>query len=134
TATPNAGVGTLPKGSLRGKIVLANRGHCSFASKAARAAHGGATGLILIDNRPGEANPIPIPLDLPAGMISDLDGQALRTVLDQQGGSAAIRVSRDIQEIGTNRAGVITSFSSAGPTDFGFELKPDIAAPGLDVL
>jgi hypothetical protein len=29
---------------------------------------------------------------------------------------------------------VITSFSSAGPTDFGWFLKPDIAAPGLDVL
>jgi hypothetical protein len=29
---------------------------------------------------------------------------------------------------------VITSFSSAGPTDFGHFLKPDISAPGLDVL
>ncbi len=29
---------------------------------------------------------------------------------------------------------MITSFSSAGPTDFGHLLKPDISAPGLDVL
>ena len=29
---------------------------------------------------------------------------------------------------------MITSFSSAGPTDFGWFLKPDISAPGLDVL
>ena len=29
---------------------------------------------------------------------------------------------------------MITSFSSAGPTAFGNQLKPDISAPGLDVL
>ena len=29
---------------------------------------------------------------------------------------------------------MITSFSSAGPTDFEHALKPDISAPGLDVL
>jgi hypothetical protein len=43
-------------------------------------------------------------------------------------------VSSGIDEISTNRGGIITSFSSAGPTDFGHLLKPDISAPGLDVL
>ena len=73
-------------------------------------------------------------LPIPAGMIADLDGQQLRAYADANGGQATIRVTSDIQEIQTNRAGVITSFSSAGPTDFGHMLKPDISAPGLDVL
>ncbi len=133
-ADPNTGKGTLPKDSVAGKILLASRGSCSFVSKAERAVAGGAIGLILIDNRFGEANAIPIPLPLPAGMISDLDGQVLRAYLAANGGQGTIRVTSSIQEIQTNRAGVITSFSSAGPTDFGHELKPDVSAPGLDVL
>ena len=131
---PNTAVGTLPKGSVAGKILLANRGSCAFVSKAERAAAGGAIGLILIDNRFGEANPIPIRLPIAGGMISDLDGQHLRAYLAANGGQAAVRVTSDIQEIQTNRGGVITSFSSAGPTDFGHMLKPDLSAPGLDVL
>ena len=131
---PNGGPGTLPKGSVTGKILLASRGACTFASKAARAANGGAIGLILVDNRFGEANAVPIRLQIPAGMISDLDGEHLRAYLASSGGQAHIRVSTDIKEIQTGRGGIITSFSSAGPTDFGANLKPDISAPGLDVL
>jgi minor extracellular serine protease Vpr len=134
TADPNTSLGTLPKGSVTGKILLADRGTCSFVSKAERAALAGATGLILVDNRFGEANPIPIRLPIPGGMVSDLDGQQLRAYLGAHGGQAAIRVTSGIQEINTNRGGIITSFSSAGPTDFGHMLKPDISAPGLDVL
>src|SRR5204863_9316369 len=54
--------------------------------------------------------------------------------LAANGGRAQIRVTSGIQEIPTNRGGIITSFSSAGPTDFGHMLKPDVSAPGLDVL
>ena len=131
---PNSGLGTLPTGSLKGKIALVSRGRCSFASKAARALLGDAAGIVLVDNRPGEANPIPIELPVPAGMIADLDGRALRAFADASGGQARIRVSTDVRELPTNRGGVITSFSSAGPTDFDHRLKPDISAPGLDVL
>ena len=133
-AEPNTAVGTLPKGSVTGKILLVSRGLCTFASKAERARLGGAIGMILVDNRFGEANEIPIRLSLPAGMIADLDGQNLRAFMAQNGGQATIRVSSGIQEIQTGRSGIITSFSSAGPTDFGWDLKPDISAPGLDVL
>ncbi|MCW2964789.1 MAG: hypothetical protein JWO17_2041 [Actinomycetia bacterium] len=133
-ADPNTSLGTLPKGSVTGKILLVDRGICTFLSKAERAIMGGAAGLILIDNRFGEANPIPIPLPLAGGMISDLDGKQLRAYLAANGGQAAVRVTSGIQEILTNRGGIITSFSSAGPTDFGHLLKPDVSAPGLDVL
>ncbi len=131
---PNTAAGTMPKNAVKGKILLAKRGDCTFVSKAERALIGGASGLILIDNRFGEANPIPIPLPLPSGMISDLDGAALRAYLAANGGAASIRVTPTIQEIPTGRSGIVTSFSSAGPTDFGYTLKPDIAAVGLDVL
>jgi subtilisin family serine protease len=133
-ADPNNTRGTIPKNAVKGKILLAYRGTCTFISKSQRASLGGAIGLVLIDNRFGEANPIPLQLLQPAGMISDLDGRHMRAYLDANGGQGTIRVSPGIQEIQTGRSGVITSFSSAGPTDFDHLLKPDISAPGLDVL
>jgi minor extracellular serine protease Vpr len=133
-ANPNAASTTLPAHSLDGAIALALRGTCTFASKADRVRRAGAIGLVLIDNRFGEANGIPIRLGVRAGMISDLDGQRVRAYLAGVGGRTKIRVSTDIREIQTDRSGIVTSFSSGGPTDFNHDLKPDISAPGLEVL
>jgi subtilisin family serine protease len=132
-ATP---AGTLPSGSLTGKIALASRGLCPFETKAVEAKDAGAIGLILVDNREGEANPIPIPLELPAGMISNLDGADLRAVMDtaSHDGKAQVTVGENVQELETGRSGIITSFSSSGPTAFGHDLKPDISAPGGQII
>ena len=131
---PNNTEGTLPENSATGKILLAYRGICSFDSKAERAIDAGAAGLILIDNRSGYGDGIGITLPLPTGLITDLDGANLRTYLDANGGQAQIHVTSSIQDITSDTSGVISFFSSAGPTDFGYDQKPDIAAPGVDVL
>jgi subtilisin family serine protease len=125
---------SLPPGSLRGVVALASRGVCTFVSKADRARAAGARGLILVDNRFGEANGIPVPLSLPAGMISDLDGARLRAFMDQTGGRTTVRSEPSPAEIVTGRSGIVTSFSSAAPTNFGHLLKPDVAAPGAQIL
>ena len=44
-----------------------------------------AIGMVVVDNRPGEANGIPIELQLPAGMIADLDGDRLHAYLAGRG-------------------------------------------------
>jgi subtilisin family serine protease len=133
---PNGPGGNVPTGgSLAGAIALVFRGTCTFASKAVRAHDGGAIGMIVVDNRAGEANVIPLRfVDFPMAMISDLDGANLRDYLDAHGGRAPIRVGAQIEEIETGRSGIVTSFSSAGPTDFGHLLKPDLAAPGGQIL
>src|SRR4029453_1152585 len=106
---------------------------CSFASKAGRAQQAGATGIILVDNRFGEANPLPIQLPIPSGMVADVDGAALRNAMSATG-RIQIRIGRTYEDIATGRSGIITSFSSAGPTAFGHLLKPDLAAPGGQIL
>ena len=126
--------GTLPPDSARGAILLASRGTCAFVTKAANAQIGGAAGLVLVDNRFGEANFIPLQLPVDAGMVSDLDGARLRAYLDAKGGRSTVRFNRAFNELNTGRSGIITSFSSAGPTAFGHELKPDLAAPGGQIL
>jgi minor extracellular serine protease Vpr len=130
----NENKSSLRAGSLSGLIVLASRGHCTFASKGVRAARAGATGLVLVDNRPGEANAIPLVLPLPSGMISDLDGARLRAYLATSGGRAPVTVGNIITRDETGRSGIVTSFSSGGPTAFEHLLKPDISAPGGQVL
>ena len=69
-------------------------------------------------------------------MVSDLDGANLRAYLAGQGGRTTFRSSAvsDPKEIETGRSGVITSFSSGGPTNFDHKLKPDVAAPGGQIL
>jgi minor extracellular serine protease Vpr len=126
--------GTLPPDSVRGSIVLVSRGTCAFVTKAANAQIGGAAGIVLVDNRPGEANFIPLQLPLEAGMVSDLDGARLRAYLDAKGGRATVGFTKAFNQLNTGRSGVITSFSSAGPTDFDHQLKPDLAAPGGQIL
>ncbi|MBD0347866.1 MAG: S8 family serine peptidase [Thermoleophilia bacterium] len=131
---PNAATTPLTGRPLAGAIVLVFRGECTFVSKAARAGAAGAVGMVVVDNRSGEANPIPIPLGIPAGMISDLDGAQLRDYTTATGGRTTIRVGRQWDRIETGRSGVVTSFSSGGPTAFEHALKPDVAAPGGAIL
>ncbi len=112
---------------------MVSRGTCSFASKAGRAKQAGATGIVIVDNRFGEANPIPLILEIPGGMIADIDGAALRAAMGTTG-RIQIRVGRAYEDLATGRSGIVTSFSSAGPTAFGHLLKPDVAAPGGQIL
>ena len=132
--TNNPAKSELRAGSLDGDIALASRGHCTFASKALRAARAGAIALVLVDNRPGGPDAIPIELPLPAGMISDLDGARLRAYLAATAGNAVVTIGNAVQRVETGRSGVVTSFSSGGPTAFGHLLKPDVSAPGGQIL
>ncbi len=131
---PNAGRGTLPSHSLGGAILLVSRGICTFSSKVERARAAGAIGVLVVDNRPGEANPIPEQESLPTAMIADLDGARLRAFMAGGGGRTRMRFGDAVEEVPTGRGGTITSFSSAGPTDFDHLLKPDLAAPGGQIL
>jgi subtilisin family serine protease len=130
----NGGSSPLPAGSLTGAIALVSRGVCTFALKGARAKAAGAIGIVVVDNRPGEANGIPLALAVPGGMIADRDGAALRAYLAGRGGRTAIRIGREPQEVVTGRSGIVTSFSSGGLTAFGHLLKPDVGAPGGQIL
>ena len=131
---PNGGPSTLPANSLSGAIALVSRGICTFTSKADRARAAGAIGVVVVDNRAGEANPIPVQLSRPGGMIADLDGARLRAFMAGTGGRTTVTIGRNAERIDTGRGAVVTSFSSAGPTAFGHLLKPDVSAPGGQIL
>jgi len=125
---------TLPARSLLNAIVLVSRGTCEFRTQADKVGAAGATGMIVVDNIPGEANGIPFQLSPPGGMVADVDGARLRAALAAAGGRGTMRVRRDVTEIDTGRGGTPTAFSAGGLTAFGHELKPDLSAPGGSIL
>ncbi len=131
TALPR---GTLPRRSLTRSIALVQRGLCPFVTKIAIARAAGAIGIVFADNREGEANPIPVQPPIPGGVIANLDGQTLVGYLTTTNGRTTVRIGREPLEDVTGRGGVVTSFSSAGPTVFGHQLKPDVSAPGGQIL
>jgi minor extracellular serine protease Vpr len=131
---PNAATNPLPRGSLTGAIALVSRGVCAIVTKALRAQEAGAVGMVMVDNRSGEANGIPLRLPFPAATISDLDGASVRAILAGSGGRAPARLGRDPLQHDYGRSGVVTSFSSGGPTSFDHLLKPDVGAPGYAIL
>ncbi|MFN2468161.1 MAG: S8 family serine peptidase [Gaiellaceae bacterium] len=133
-ADPNGARTTLPPGSLAGSIALVTRGICAFVVKAQHVKAAGAIGIVFVNNRPGEASGVPVELAVPGGMISDLDGARLIEAMQRSAGRAVIRIGRSTLDIVTGRSGVPTYFSAAGPTSFDHRLKPDIAAPGGQIL
>jgi minor extracellular serine protease Vpr len=118
-----------PAGSLRNVIALANRGGCPYSVKEARARGAGATGLVVVENRPGDPS-FALFSGLPGGAISDLDGARIRAA----GSAVTVRFTRDSLEVPTTWAGIPTSFTSSGLTPFGKLLKPDVTAPGAQIL
>lgn len=122
----------LPNGSLRNAIALATRGGCTYDAKVERARTAGAVGVVIADNRPGD--PGFALFQGSGGMISDLDGARLRAAMAGAGGAVMVRFTRDLLEVPTTWAGVPTSFSAGGLTPFGHALKPDLTAPGANII
>jgi len=123
----------LPDGSLRGAIALVSRGGCPYSAKAGRARAAGASGMVIAENRPGDPT-FALFSSLPGGTISDLDGARLRAAVAGSGGSATVRFTRDALEVPTTWGGVPSSYSAGGLTPFGHALKPDLTAPGSQIL
>ncbi|GIV30955.1 MAG: hypothetical protein KatS3mg029_0306 [Saprospiraceae bacterium] len=85
------GVGLPPNNDVQGKIVLIDRGGCTFIEKVQGAQMGGAVGVIVVNNVPG-APPIAMggsveggsaTILIPSVMISYEDGQQLKDELTQ---------------------------------------------------
>ncbi len=88
--------------------------------------------MIVAENRPGD--PGFALFSTAGGAISDLDGARIRSAAAGNGGAVTVRFTRQITEIPTSWAGVPTSFTSSGLTPFGKTLKPDVTAPGAQIL
>lgn len=126
-----------PAVSVDGKIALIARGDCTFTSKIRNAQNAGAVGVVIYNNVAGD--PVAMGHDgttfptVPAVMVSNAQGVAMREWY-QQFNNATVRVDPTFAEFRTPNADIIAGFSSRGPTDLEFLIKPEVASPGVNVL
>jgi minor extracellular serine protease Vpr len=124
----------LPAGSLTGKIALVSRGTCTFSTKIRNAQTAGAVAVLVVNNVAGD--PTAMGQDgtanqptVPAYMAALSDKTALMAADTQ-----STTIGAALAYFSTVNANIMAGFSSRGPTDVDFRVKPDVVAPGVNVL
>jgi subtilisin family serine protease len=128
-----------PAGSLTGKIALIERGTCNFSEKVFNAQRGGAVAAFVFNSAAGGDNLQGLTpgvhagdVTIPSWFLRRSNGQAMRDFANAHPGQAQAKFSYAPQ-VAPNIGDVMAGFSSRGPTQDKL-LKPDLVAPGVDVL
>ena len=120
--------GTSPT-SHDGKVVVIARGTCSFSQKIANAKATGAVGAVIYtyagEDPIGMATTPGYDDQIPAVMVSYDAGKVL-----ELGVSAVITGPTSVP----TTPNVLADFSSTGPVPFTYAVKPDVVAPGVNIL
>ena len=133
-ADPNDGCCALTNAAaMAGNICVVNRGTCTFKAKALNCQNAGAIAVIVVDNAPGTPPPglgddpaIVTPITIPSVRVTLADGNTFKANI----------ATLNVTLLGPAGSDTLASFSSRGPRRiFGspLRLKPDIAAPGLNI-
>jgi len=130
--TPANGCSAITE-DLTGMVALIDRGVCTFTTKIRNAETAGAVGVLVANNVAGDpvamahdgTDPFPT---IPAAMVGQAEGNAIKP-------SGTVTVDGTIiEEFLTENEDIIAGFSSRGPTPFTYLIKPDVTAPGVNVL
>jgi subtilisin family serine protease len=128
--------GTLDPAKASGKVVVCDRGVNARIDKGFEVKRAGGVGIVLANTSPNSINGDYHPI--PAVHVSNTDGTAIKAYITAQGAAATAKiVPLTAAELASApQVPEITDFSSRGPstTTGGDILKPDIAAPGNDVV
>ena len=135
TLSANLGMFCTASGSLTGQIALINRGTCTFSTKIRNAQTAGAVGAIIVNNVFGP--PSAMASDgtasqptIPGVMVSKSD---LTSLNGRTGDTFTIHSAKSyVYDPAGND--YLAGFSSRGPTDVDFRVKPDVTSPGVNVL
>ena len=117
-----------------GKIAIIDRGSCTFGTKIQNAQDAGAVGVLVVQSQAGDptsmgGDGVHAPT-IPAAMVSKADG----AILEAHDGAQITVDGTVIKEIITDGQDILASFSGWGPTPYTFLIKPDVTAPGVNVL
>ena len=124
---------TLDPAKVSGKIVVCDRGTYAFVDKASSVASAGGIGVVFVNVPGGSAELGPPPATvIPALKVAVDSRDAIRAYAQPSNQSASMSVTIRLDTPAPRTA----SFSSRGPSlaAQGNILKPDIMAPGVDVI
>jgi len=116
-------------------IALIQRGGCSFDAKIANAADAGAIAAIVynIAGDPIVMNGDSGLSDIPAVMIGQADGNLILAEFDA-GNLVTVLLDKDLFLTEKDTGNIMGSFSARGPGPSPDILKPDVTAPGINIL
>ncbi len=124
---------------ISGKIVLIQRGTCTFSAKVGNAASAGAIGVVVYNSVAGGDSLLVPSVDgtsIPTIFVTRTDGLNLKAYLDANPGASAPTGSFGPAPSGTPAATFaaashdLADFSSNGPT-IDFQIKPDLTSVGV---
>jgi minor extracellular serine protease Vpr len=124
----------LPAGSLEGHIALVSRGVCAFTTKANNIQAAGGIAMILWNNQPGTILMSMPGATLPSVSITLADGIRILEALEASGGVGTGQISETKAINIPAQVDIMAASSSRGPNGDTSFLKPDVAAPGTDIL
>lgn len=122
------------KAAIKGKVAFIDRGVVPFSEKIRRATEAGAIGVVMGNNQPGD----PIPMggdgkyDVPAIMITKALADQIKAAMAKAPVVVDFKTPQRIEK--PELIDTITNFSSKGPRSLDALVKPEIAAPGAQVI
>lgn len=122
-----------PANFFAGAIAVVRRGTCAFTEKVANAGAAGAVAVVIANNQAGAIAPTVTGATIRAFGILQSDGNALRDFAAGNGNTTTGGINYPAASI-PNTADALASFSSRGPAGTFDLLKPDVTAPGVNIL
>nr|WP_275580651.1 S8 family serine peptidase [Herpetosiphon giganteus] len=126
-------------GTFTGKIALIQRGDCEFGVKALNAQNAGASYVVIYNNAANGntlinmgAGAVGAQVTIPVIMIGFTPGTGLVNWYNQNGAASVASINPSTY-VAASTPDVIAGFSSRGP-GVGDVLKPDVTAPGVNIL
>ncbi len=123
----------------KGNVALIDRGVIPFSEKIKLAQEAGAIAVVVANNQPGA--PFIMgggeeKFDIPAIMIAKVDGDEIKKAMAQSGNESSVifDFKSGIKVEKPNLVDTLTDFSSRGPRSLDSAIKPEIAAPGSQIV
>jgi subtilisin family serine protease len=127
--------GALDAAAVAGKVVLCKRGVIALVEKSRAVAEAGGAGMLLYNDPAGATNTLALFHSVPSVHLVAASGLAIKSYIAAAGGAATASI--DAATVLFNEPAPFTAnFSSRGPLQAGAGslLKPDLIAPGQDIL
>ncbi len=122
---------------VNGNVAFIERGGCEFVTKIANAEDAGAIAVVVF-NIAGD--PIVMTrmdsrttVGIPAVMVGQADGKLMRDEIDE-GRTVDVVLDKSFFLTESDTGNVMGAFSSRGPAPIRDVLKPDVTAPGINIL
>ncbi len=118
-----------------GNIAFAQRGGCDFDVKVANAESAGAIAIVVFNLSGGPIVMIgdSVGIDIPALMVGAADGNLIHDEIDK-GETVNVVLDKSFFLTEDDTGNNMGSFSSRGPGPVADILKPDVTAPGVNIL